>query len=339
MNWEKRHNELLKLLDKHRKGNKEFDCLVPGSGGKDSSFVSHILKYKYGMNPLTCTWPPILYTDYGYKNYKNWLDKGVFENVIIKPKEFVMKYLTKMAILNLLHPFQTFILGQKNIAPTVASKYNIKLIFYGESESLYGNNPLGFYDPIVSNKYFSIDNFKDVLLGGIKVKDLFRESNYIKESDLKVFFPLSKQEIREKNIQMHYFGYYQKWIPQEIYYYAFNNIGYRPRPFRTDGTFTKYASIDDKIDDLHWYTMYIKFGLGRASMDASQEIRNHHLTRDEGVNLVKKFEGEFPSRYFNEIMEYLEIRKEDFFKKCDEFRSPHLWKKVKNKWQLRYTVG
>ena len=76
------------------------------------------------MNPLTCTWPPILYTDYGYKNYKNWLDKGVFENVIIKPKEFVMKYLTKMAILNLLHPFQTFILGQKNIAPTVASKYN-----------------------------------------------------------------------------------------------------------------------------------------------------------------------------------------------------------------------
>ena len=117
MNWEKRHNELLILLDKHRKGNGEYDCLVPGSGGKDSVFVSHLLKYKYGMNPLTCTWPPIMYTQYGYKNYKNWLEKGKFENVVMKPKEYLMKYLTKMAILNLLHPFQTFIIGQKNIAP------------------------------------------------------------------------------------------------------------------------------------------------------------------------------------------------------------------------------
>ena len=66
MNWSKRNKELLKLLDKHRKGNGEYDCLVPGSGGKDSAFVTHLLKFKYGMNPLTCTWPPILYTKYSY---------------------------------------------------------------------------------------------------------------------------------------------------------------------------------------------------------------------------------------------------------------------------------
>jgi len=337
MDWGKRHKELLRLLDKHRKGNGEFDCLVPGSGGKDSAFVSHLLKYKYGMNPLTCTWPPIMYTEYGLKNYKNWLKTSNFENIILKPKEYLMKYLTKKAILNLLHPFQTFIIGQKNIAPKVAAEHNIKLIFYGESESLYNNSPEGFFKSKVDDKYFSIDNFDNLVLGGIKIKDLYK-SNYINKSDLNMFFPMSKELIQKKKIEMHYFGYYQKWLPQEIYYYAFNNTGYRPRPFRTDGTYSKYSSIDDKIDDLHYYTMYIKFGIGRATAETSQEIRNNHLTREEGVNLVRKFDGEFPQRYFNEIMKYLEIKKDDFFKVCDEYRSPHLWKKLNKKWILKHKV-
>ncbi len=337
MNWEKRNKELLRLLDKHRKGNGEYDCLVPGSGGKDSGFVSHLLKYKYGMNPLTCTWPPVMYTDYGLKNYTNWLKTCKLDNIVLKPKEYLMKYLTKHAILNLLHPFQTFIIGQKNIAPKVAAEHNIKLIFYGESESLYNNNPESFYESKVDDKYFSIDNFDNLVLAGIKIKDLYK-SNYINKADLNLFFPLSKEDIYKNKIEMHYFGYYQKWLPQEIYYYAFNNTGYRPRPFRTDGTYSKYSSIDDKIDDLHYYTMFIKFGIGRATAEASQEIRNRHLTRDEGVNLVKKFDGEFPKRYFKEIMNYLEIKDSDFFKVCDEYRSPHLWKKIKDKWILRHQV-
>ena len=84
--------------------------------------------------------------------------------------------------------------------------------------------------------------------------------------------------------------------------------------------------------------MFIKFGIGRATAEASQEIRNRHLTRDEGVSLVKKFDGEFPKRYFKEIMNYLEIKDSDFFKVCDEYRSPHLWKKIKDKWILRHQV-
>ena len=64
---------------------------------------------------------------------------------------------------------------------------------------------------------------------------------------------------------------------------------FKARPFRTQGTYSKYNSIDDKIDDLHYYTTYIKFGIGRATYDASQEIRNNHITREEGVALVNPF--------------------------------------------------
>lgn len=91
------------------------------------------------MNPLCTTWSPILYTDYGYQNYKNWIEIGGFDNINFKQNGKAMKILTKLAIKNLLHPFQTFILGQKNLAPKIATNFNIKLIFYGENESEYGN--------------------------------------------------------------------------------------------------------------------------------------------------------------------------------------------------------
>ena len=97
INWKAREKELIKLLDKFRKKNGEYDCLVPGSGGKDSAFTAHILKYKYKMNPLTITWPPIIYTDYGYKNFKNWLEVGGFDNISFKPNPEVQKKLTSWA--------------------------------------------------------------------------------------------------------------------------------------------------------------------------------------------------------------------------------------------------
>ena len=104
--------------------------------------------------------------------------------------------------------------------------------------------------------------------------------------------------LENKKIEVHYLGYYLKWIPQEAYYYAVEKQTFKPRPFRTEGTYSKYNSIDDKIDDLHYYTTYIKYGIGRATHDASQEIRDKHISRDEGKNLVKKFDGEFPKKYF-----------------------------------------
>ena len=148
------------------------------------------------------------------------------------------------------------------------------------------------------------------------------------------------KELEKTSFEFHYLGYYLKWEPQEVYYYAVENTGFQPRPFRSQGTYSKYSSIDDKIDDLHYYTTFIKFGIGRATYDASHEIRNYHLTRDEGKALVKKYDGEFPSIYFEEVLGYLEIDP-DYFKTelTDRFRSPHLWKKVGDIWKLRHTVN
>jgi N-acetyl sugar amidotransferase len=337
INWTKREDELLKLLDKYRKNDGSYDCLVPGSGGKDSAYQSHVLKYKYGMNPLTVTWPPILYTDYGYKNFKNWIDVGGFDNISFNRNGKVMKLLTKLSIENLLHPFQTFILGQKNLAPKIAAKYGIPLIFYGENEAEYGNPIADNASSLRDKSYYSFNNLDDVFLGGVSIAEL-REKYNIPKGDLMSFLPAESNEMQSSNIEVHYLGYYLKWTPQEVYYYAVENTGFKARPFRTQGTYSKYNSIDDKIDDLHYYTTYIKFGIGRATYDASQEIRNNHITREEGVALVQKFDGEFPDKYFNEVMDYLEMSPDHFHELCDKFRSPHLWTKENGSWKLRHTI-
>lgn len=338
INWQEREQELIKLLDKHRRSDGGYDCVVPGSGGKDSVMAAHLLKYKYGMHPLTVTWPPILYTDYGYKNFKNWIEAGGFDNITFKQNGQVMKLLTKLSIENLLHPFQTFILGQKNLAPKIALKYKIPLIFFGENEAEYGNPIADNASSLRDKSYFTFKNLDEIYLGGVPVREL-TEKYKIPLADLMAFFPANAQELQNSNIEVRYLGYYIKWTPQEAYYYAVEHSNFQARPFRTQGTYSKYNSIDDKIDDLHYYTTFIKFGIGRATYDASQEIRNKHLTREEGQALVKRFDGEFPDKYFNEIMEYLDIKPEHFLKLIDQFRSPHLWAKAKGEWKLRHTVN
>ena len=165
-----------------------------------------------------------------------------------------------------------------------------------------------------------------------------RDYNF-KIKDFEPFLPLQASKLKNFPLEVHYLGYYLKWTPQETFYYAVEKCGFRPRPFRTQGTYSKYNSIDDKMDDLHFFTLFTKFGIGRATYDVSQEIRNQHLNVEEGKKLIKKYDGEFPDRYFKEIMEYLKIKPDLFLRHIDNFRSPHLWRYIKNKWHLRHTAN
>ena len=214
IDWNTREQKLVTLLDKHRKNDGSYDCLVPGSGGKDSAYQAHILKYKYNMNPLTVTWPPILYTDYGLKNWKNWLDAG-FDNISFYRNGKIMKLLTRLSIENLLHPFQTFILGQKNLAPKIAAQQGINLIFYGENEAEYGNPIADNNTSLRDKSYYSFENLDDIFLGGVSIKDLINKYN-VKLNDLISFLPLSVKELEKSNIEVHYLGYYLKWTPVHI---------------------------------------------------------------------------------------------------------------------------
>ena len=353
INWEDRERELIELCDRYRKNDGSYDCLVPGSGGKDSFYQSHVLKYKYGMNPLTVTWAPHMYTDWGWKNFQAWLGAG-FDNYLHTPNPRMHRLMTRLAVENLFHPFQPFMIGQKAFAPKIAAMMDIPLIFYGENEAEYGN-------PIKDNssakrdfQYFTGDDQSQIYLGGVTVQDLYDHFGVTKV-DLEPYLPINPTILDEKNIEVHYLGYYLPWHPQGAYYYAVEHGGFQASPERTPGTYSKYNSIDDKIDDFHYYTTFVKFGIGRATYDAAQEIRNEEIERVEGVALARKYDGEFPERFADEIFNYLSIPGKEFpvasnmFEQpvmdrayfdalTDTFRSPHLWKKENSEWKLRQTV-
>ena len=338
IDWEQREEELLRLLDKHRRDDGYYDCIVPGSGGKDSVYAAHILKYKYSMHPLTVTWPPIVYTDIGWKNFRSWIDVGGFDNISFNYNGKIHSLLTKLSIENLLHPFQPFILGQKNLAPKIALKYGIPLIFYGENEAEYGNPIAENSTSLRDKSYYTMQNISEVCLGGVSVQELF-DKYKLTLNDVQTYLPADSKELKNANIEVRYLGYYLKWTPQEAYYYSVEHSGFQANPVRSEGTYSKYNSLDDRIDGFHYYTLYIKFGIGRTTYDVSQEIRNKHITREEGVALVQRFDGEFPEKYFNEIMEHIGMEPERFVELCDEFRSPHLWNKENGEWKLRYQVS
>lgn len=352
--WEKREAELKALCNCFRRSDGPYDCLVPGSGGKDSFYAAWMLKYKYGMHPLTITWAPHMYTPWGWQNFQSWVHAG-FDNYLCTPNGRVHRLLTRLALENLFHPFQPFIIGQKSLAPKLALAFKIPLIFYGENEAEYGN-------PIADNftaqrdwKYFSSSDENEIYLSGVSLHDLKIKFGLL-DNDLEVYLPANPEELKKLKAEIHYLGYYLKWHPQGSYYFAVEQGGFQASPERTPGTYSKYNSIDDKIDDFHYYTTYIKFGIGRATYDASQEIRNGEITREEGVALVRRFDGEYPGRFAEEIFRYLTITEKEFSKAykmfghpiinreyfmmlADRFRSPHLWKKIKGRWQLRHQVS
>ncbi len=353
VDWEKRQRQLGELCDRFRSYDGSYDCIVPGSGGKDSFYAAHVLKTHYGMHPLTVTWAPHLYTDWGWKNHQAWIHAG-FDNWLVTPSGRVHRLLTRLAVENLFHPFQPFMLGQKALAPQIAMLHKIPLVFYGENEAEYGNPIADTQAATRDWAYFTTSDKSTLFLGGTSVEDLIREFG-LAPADLQPYMPADLAEVEAHRIEVHYLGYYLKWHPQSCYYYAVEHGGFQTSPERTPGTYSKYNSIDDKIDDFHYYTTYIKFGIGRATYDAAQEIRSGDITRDEGVALVKRFDGEFPERFADEIFRYLSITPKEFplasrmfdqpivdrdyfMSLANQFRSPHLWIKENCAWRLRHAV-
>jgi N-acetyl sugar amidotransferase len=353
IDWVERDKQLRELCDKHRKYDGSYDCVVPGSGGKDSFYASHILKTQYGMHPLTVTWAPHIYTEWGWKNFQSWIHAG-HDNYLMTPNGRVHRLLTRLSTELLFHPFQAFMFGQKSLAPKMALLFNIPLVFYGENEAEYGN-PLGDTDDAKRDQaYFSAEDQSKIYLGGVSVGDLKGQFG-VDQSDLQPYMPANPNQLAEKRVEVHYLGYYLKWHPQSCYYYAVEHGGFQASPERTPGTYSKYNSIDDRIDDFHYYTTGIKFGIGRASYDAAQEIRSGDINREEGIALVKRFDHEFPERFADEIFRYLSIPPKEFadaskmFEQpimdreyfrllTDRFRSPHLWYYEDEGWKLRHAV-
>ena len=206
---------------------------------------------------------------------------------------------------------------------------------------MYGENGEVEYGGDLKNADVPTHNVTDDMtkhyFSGIHPEDF--EKYGIDKKKLNYYYPPKEEVAKEVGLENHFFSYYKKWVPQENYYYAVENCGFEPEPDgRSEGTYSKYSGLDDKIDGYHFYFAYLKFGHGRATSDAAHEVRDGHITREEAVALVKKYDGELPKKHFKEFLEYVDMTEEEFFKVCDRFRAEHLWEMKGNQWALKKPV-
>lgn len=344
VDWISRESELKKLCDQFRRTDGHFDIIVPCSGGKDSSRVAFELKKNYGMHPLTVTWAPFEYTQEGYQNFRNFIKVGGFNNLMAWPNGRLHRKLSRVAFESIGDAWQPFTYGQMCYAFHIAKQFDIKLVFFGENgEAEYSGDPRvfelrGMPFEIWAEQYFKGITIDDLIQYGLEETDYFSKNDF-EECDLTFYRPPDIEQMKKQGIEFHWFSYYKHWVPQENYYYASEHTGFQVNPEgRSEGTYSKYASLDDQMDGFHYYMAFIKFGIARCTSDASHEIRDGHIGRDEAVRLVRRFDGEFPLRWFKEFLQYLDISENHFWTVLDRFRQPHLWSQEDGLWKLRKTV-
>ena len=331
INWKEREEALKDLLNQYRRTDGRFDILVPSSGGKDSAVVAHQLKYKYNMNPLTVTWSPNAYTDIGFKNFQGLIKAGL-PNLLGSPSGEVNRRLVKDCLIELGDPFQPWIYGCVGFPMQIAVNYDIKIIMDGENGELeYGG------EKSAPQNSFSKEDEKKFWFSNFELEK-WLDKGYSKK-DLNFYSSPSEEIISEKKIIRRFWSDYHKWLPQENYYYASENTFFQANDEgRSEGTYSKYASLDDMIDGFHYYFMYLKFGYGRCTSDAAHEIREGLIDRKEGVSLVKKFDGEFPKKYFKFFLEYINLSENDFWSICEKWRGEHVFEKKNNNWILKKEI-
>jgi N-acetyl sugar amidotransferase len=329
IDWDARRKEFLSLIEKYR-GKGDYDCIVPWSGGKDSSSIAHKLKYEFGLNPLLVTFSPLMPTDVGVHNREALVAAG-FDKVLSRPNQKVSRQLARRFFIERGNPKIHWEAGINSAPVQAAVRYNIPLVFYAEhGESEYGGK-------LLSPEHAKMRDIAEVLEHNIGDHPSNWVNADISERDLAPYIYPEVQDVARVGVKAMYFGYFFPWDVVDNFNYIRQQIDFQSWPGgHIDGTFIDYDSLDDKIDNLYYYMQMIKFGFGRASRDASRQVYRGRMTRDEAVEVAAKHDEEFPKQHFDEHLRYLGLTEAEFHAMVDKHRNSEIWKFEGNRWKLRY---
>jgi N-acetyl sugar amidotransferase len=330
LNWTSRQQELHDLLEKHRSKNDGFDCIVPCSGGKDGSYVAYNLKHKHGMNPLCVTIAPPLALDIGDSNLKNFIDSG-YDHVHIHVNEKVMRQVNKVGFIEKGFPYYGWLEAIKKAVIKVAINFDISLLFYGED----GEVEYGGSTETKNRASYDIEYVKRVYFeGGLSDKTT---STFSKKDLYWLTFP-SEKELSNKELTFVHWSYFENWDPYRNYLIAKEYCGLNEKDMGNSGTFTNFAQNDQALYELHAYMMYLKFGFGRATQDAGIEIRRGAMTREQAVNLVRLYDGQYPAEMIDTYLSYYEMSKSEFDVVLDKWVNKELFEKKEGIWEPKFEI-
>ena len=332
IDWDARRTEFLEYVEKYKSNNNYYDCIVPWSGGKDSSAIAYKLKFEFGLNPLLVTASPLIPNEIAVHNREEMLKLG-FDHVMIRPNQKISRYLTRRFFIERGNPKVHWEATKEAIPLQMAVKYNVPLVFYAEhGESEYGGK-------VLNEESKKVKDFTEVVEHLVGDDPHNWEDDNVEEQDLAPYLYPEPEEIERVGVKALYFAYFFRWSMYENYEFIKNKINFMTAPNgRTDGSFTNFDSLDDKIDTLYYHMQFIKFGFGRAVRDGSRMIQNGHITREEALKHAINYDHEFPHTYFDEQLEYLGMTADEVNEIIDKHRNKELWKQDGNNWRLKFPL-
>ena len=331
LDWDKRAQELVQLLDKHRRNDGNFDCVVPVSGGKDGSYVAYNLKHKYGMNPLAVTVTPPLPLSLGDQNLRSFVESG-YNHISVNPAYEAMRVLNKVGLIEMGFPYYGWLITVHTAVVRMALNMGIGLIFYGEDgEVEYGGSTETDKNPI-----YDVTYQKKIYLEGGYEKVL--QKSGLSSNELYFFRYPEDREFENRPIDLTHWSYFENWDPYRNYLVAKEHCGLKEAEDSNAGTFTNFAQNDQALYALHTYFMYLKFGFGRANQDACIEVRRGAMDRQQAVNLVRLYDGLYPEEYIETYLDYYRMTLAEFDAVLDKWANRELFQKIDNRWKPRFVI-
>ena len=326
VNWNEKKSELKQILEKYRsKDGRNYDCIIPVSGGKDSTYQTYVIKEEFGLNPLVVNFHPLDQTLVGRKNLENLKKLGV-DCIEFTANPNVYLKMAKFGLTELGDFQWPEHIGIFTIPVQIAVRYKIPLIIWGENPQLEYGGPINVStSPILDRKWN--EQHGGYFLDKIGPKDMTKYGFQL--NDLKPYLYPSDEEIKKIGVTGIFLGSYINWnIFQQLEFVK--TLGFEENDELKEGTYDKWENLDVYFTVFHDYFKFLKYGFGRATDHSSIEIRYGRITREEGLKLVRKSEGKIPRKYLKQFLESAKITEEEFHKICDKFTNTELFEKDGN---------
>jgi len=323
--YKARQEELTNILDKYKsKDGKNWDCIIPVSGGKDSTYQA-IKARELGMNPLLVNATTCHESEIGKVNIQNLVDLG-FDMIKISPNIQTRRKLNKIGLEQVGDISWPEHVGIFTIPVSIAVKFNIPLIIWGEnSQHEYGGPAASQNSPYLDRRW--LEEFGGLL--GLRVNDLIGMEDLSKEDLLLYQYP-SDEDIHRVGVTGLFLGHYFPWDGLSNALIAKAN-GFKTLGDIVEGSMVDYENLDNLHTGIHDYFKFLKFGFGRTTDIACLHVRRGRITREQALSIVKENDGKFPSSYLKvpleEILEPLNMSVEEFEKICDRFTNKKIFEK------------
>ena len=337
IDWESREKELWEIVEKYKKHNKlqQYDCIVGVSGGKDSTRQAMYVKEKLGLKPLlvSMAYPPEQQTERGAHNLANLISLG-FDAISVSLSPKIWKRMMKEGFLRFGNWQKSTEMALFASVPRIAIAYHIPLILWGENPATqFGNLDVGSVNWDGNNMRNSntIRSGPDPLLSG---------TSDLQEQDIIWYRYPSPKDMETANLQIIYLGYFWKnWSKIDNGNFSIaHGLEIRDRPPQDQGSLYPFDALDDEFIIVNQMMKHLKLGFGKVTDEVCEQIRARKITREEGVELVKKYDGKCHPEYISKLCRYFEMSEEEFWKIAESYRNKDIWENSQGEWKLKYPL-